>query len=121
MFRLCVIMNMVRFKVCCNVVIRLLNLLVLMGLRLEVGLLRKMIFGFRVSVWVRVVCLIMLLDSFEGSLLVVFGFRFIILILSMVSLLSSWFDRCRYLCMGIWMFCLMVRVEKSVFCWNSMF
>lgn len=85
-FRLCVIRNMVRFSVFCSVLIRWLKVVVLIGFRLVVGLFRNSSGGFSVSVWVRLVCLCMLLDSCEGSLLIVLVGRLVSFIFSSVSL-----------------------------------
>lgn len=60
------IINMVRFRVWDSLRIRLLNVVVLIGLRFVVGLFRKSILGFSVRVWVRVVCLCILFDSLDG-------------------------------------------------------
>lgn len=91
-----------------------------MGLRLVVGLFRNRMFGFSVSVWVSVVCLIMLFESFVGVLLLVVMGRlvsvsFMVEILCVLLVLSL-----LYLVRGRVMFFSMVSEENNVFCWNSM-
>lgn len=119
-FRLWVIRNMVRLRVLCRVWIRLLKVVVLIGLRLVVGLLRNRMFGFSVRVWVRVVCLIMLLESEVGYLLLVLVGSLVRVSLIWVRCLVLVCGRLVFLISGRVMFFIMVSEENSVFCWNSM-
>lgn len=56
--------------------IRLLMMLDMIGLRFVVGLLKKMILGFVVMVWVRLMCFCMFLESLDGKRLVILGVSF---------------------------------------------
>lgn len=114
MFRLCVIRKIDSFSVLCRLMISLLNVFVLIGFSLVVGLFRKMIFGFSVSVCVSLVCFFMFFDRFEGYLLLVFYGSLVIDIFNCVSFLCCVFVRFGMVCKGILMFFCMVSVENSV-------
>lgn len=107
---------MVNFSVEFKLVINELNVVVLIGLRLDVGLFRNIKLGFSVRVCVRFVCLIMLLDSLDGNLLVVFCGSFISFSFRFVNLFISFGESFKCFCMGIWIFCFIVRDENRVFC-----
>lgn len=57
--------------------IRLLIMFDIIGLRFVVGLLKKMIFGLVVMVWVRLICFCILFDNLVGRWLLILGVNFI--------------------------------------------